>query len=154
MAIEIERKFLVTDFSWRDACAKSVRMRQGYFATTEKASIRVRISDDRAFLNFKSTDSLVEREEFEYEIPQTDAQRMLATMCIDQQIEKTRHYVTYAGNLWMIDEFHDLNAGLVVAEIEQLLTALQRRELLDDVLGNGEMDESLIPGDLGSMRGS
>ena len=118
MAIEIERKFLVSDFTWRDACEKSVSMSQGYFATTGKASIRVRISDNKAYLNIKSTDSLIEREEFEYEIPQNDGKRMLSTLCIDEQIEKSRHYVPYADNLWLIDEFHGLNSGLIVAEIE------------------------------------
>ena len=93
-------------------------MRQAYLANTDRTSIRVRLSEHRAYLNLKSTDSLIVREEFEYEIPPADARHMLSTLCDPQQIVKTRHYVRYADALWMIDEFHELNKGLVVAEIE------------------------------------
>ena len=118
MALEIERKFLVNGESWRAARTKSVNMRQAYFATTNKVSIRIRISDTRAFLNFKSTHSLAEREEFEYEVPTADGLRMLSSLCDKEQIVKTRHYIEHAGNTWMVDEFLELNQGLVVAEIE------------------------------------
>ena len=118
MAKEIELKFLIKDFSWRKHCAKSIDIRQAYLANTNKTSIRVRISDDRAFLNLKSAQSLVERDEYEYEIPLTEGQAILADLCETPQIRKTRHYVPNAGLLWAIDEFHDLNEGLIVAEIE------------------------------------
>ena len=68
MAKEIERKFLVQDYTWRECYTKSVDMRQAYLANTSKSSIRVRLSDDKAFLNIKSVSSLIEREEFEYPI--------------------------------------------------------------------------------------
>ena len=33
-------------------------------------------------------------------------------------ISKSRYQLEYKGHLWEVDRFHDLNAGLVVAEIE------------------------------------
>ena len=118
MALEIERKFLVTDESWRAVSTKSVNMRQAYFATTEKASIRIRISDNRAFINLKSTHSLAEREEFEYEVPTEDGLIMLTSLCDKEQVVKTRHYLDYGCETWVVDEFLELNQGLLVAEIE------------------------------------
>ena len=33
-------------------------------------------------------------------------------------ISKTRYVLNYKGHTWEVDEFHDENAGLIVAEIE------------------------------------
>ena len=49
MAIEIERKFLVGDDSWRPG-AVGTDYRQGYLAALPHCSVRVRVSDDRAWL--------------------------------------------------------------------------------------------------------
>jgi adenylate cyclase len=124
MGIEIERKFLVTGDSWRGAVEKSVRMAQGYLNDmaamrngTQKASVRVRIAGDAAFLNLKSRELGHTRQEFDYPIPVADAQALLA-LCVGGLIDKTRHFVRYAGFLWEIDEFAGENAGLIVAEIE------------------------------------
>jgi adenylate cyclase len=55
MAFEIERKFLVRDEAWRRLATRKVRMRQAYLASEGKASIRVRIKNDRdAAVTFKS----------------------------------------------------------------------------------------------------
>jgi len=43
---------------------------------------------------------------------------MLSTLCDRPPISKTRHEVTINSLLWEIDEFHDANEGLVIAEIE------------------------------------
>ncbi|MDN3518625.1 CYTH domain-containing protein [Aquisalimonas lutea] len=118
MAAEIERKFLVNGDAWRADVDRSMVVRQGYFGGTERASIRVRVSDDRAWLNIKSATLGISRQEYEYEIPLDDAEEMLAGLCQGPLIEKTRHYVRYAGHLWEIDEFFGDNAGLVVAELE------------------------------------
>ncbi|MBS0214085.1 MAG: CYTH domain-containing protein [Proteobacteria bacterium] len=124
MGIEIERKFLVLGDGWRDAVETSVRMAQGYLDTTasldadaSKASVRVRIAGDAAFLNIKSRQAGPSRQEFEYPIPAADAQALLA-LCMGGLIDKTRHHVHHAGFLWEIDEFAGANAGLIVAEIE------------------------------------
>ena len=58
------------------------------------------------------------REEFEYEIPRGDADRMLDTLALPSLIDKIRYKIPYQGFVWEVDEFLGDNAGLVVAEIE------------------------------------
>jgi adenylate cyclase len=84
---------------------------------TQKASVRVRIAGDAAFLNLKSRELGHTRQEFDYPIPVADAQALLA-LCVGGLIDKTRHYLRHAGFLWEVDEFAGENAGLIVAEIE------------------------------------
>ena len=118
MAREIERKFLVVNNLWRNHIDGSDYFRQGYLATTGKCSIRIRVSDDKGFLNMKSATLDIQRTEYEYEIPRQEAEEMLDTFCEGPLIEKTRYYVRHHEHLWEIDEFDGANAGLVVAEIE------------------------------------
>jgi adenylate cyclase len=128
MAVEIERKLLIKNDSWRDSVARSERITQGYLNQYDPAiegpqsSVRVRIGGEigqpKAWLNIKSATLGIERQEYEYEIPVTDAEAMLATLCKRPQIDKTRHYVTVGQHLWEIDEFHGDNQGLIVAEVE------------------------------------
>jgi adenylate cyclase len=124
MPIEIERKFLVEGDDWRHAAHKVVPMAQGYLndlalvdGGAMRASVRVRIAGDEAFLNLKSRELGHTRQEFDYPIPVADARALLA-LCVGGVIDKHRHYVEHAGHLWEVDEFHGDNAGLVVAEIE------------------------------------
>lgn len=124
MAIEIERKFLVSSDGWRAAAHQVIPMAQGYindFGAMERgeqrASVRVRLQGEQAFLNLKSSTPGHTRQEFEYPIPIADA-RALLVLCVGGRIEKRRHLVAHAGHLWEVDEFLGDNAGLVVAEIE------------------------------------
>lgn len=117
MPVEIERKFLVTDGSWRRSVTRSIPMRQGYLGG-ERASVRVRISGDEANLNIKRRVMGRRRLEYEYPIPLDDAQEMLAELAVDALVEKTRHLVEHEGMIWEVDEFHGANQGLIVAEIE------------------------------------
>jgi len=116
MAIEIERKFLVSGDSWRSG-AVSTDYQQGYLAVVPHCSVRVRVADDQAWLTIKSSDSGLTRQEYEYPVPRDDAESLLA-LCGPGVISKTRYLQTCAGHRWEIDEFHGENAGLVVAEIE------------------------------------
>lgn len=124
MGIEIERKFLVTGDGWRAAAHEVVPMAQGYLNDLAamdngamKASVRVRIAGDEAFLNLKSRELGHTRQEFDYPIPVDDARGLLA-LCVGGLVDKRRHYVEFEGHLWEVDEFLGENAGLVVAEIE------------------------------------
>src|SRR5690606_33517503 len=83
----------------------------------QRASVRVRIAGDEAFLNIKSRAVGHTRQEFDYPVPLADARALLA-LCVGGTIDKQRHYVEHAGRLWEVDEFLGDNAGLVVAEIE------------------------------------
>ncbi len=125
MGIEIERKFLVSSDAWRSQVTHAQRMSQGYLVDSAlvqarqgvRCSLRVRIGGDKAWLNIKSADLGVARQEYDYPIPVADAERMLRDFC-NGAVEKTRNYVPYAGLTFEVDEFHGDNAGLIVAELE------------------------------------
>lgn len=124
MGIEIERKFLVANSSWRQHVVRSEPIAQGYLVAaralhegTARASVRVRRSGDQAWLNIKSATLGIERAEYEYAVPTADAEAMLASLC-GGVLEKIRHHVLVDGTLFEVDEFGGANAGLVVAEVE------------------------------------
>jgi len=118
LAIEIERKFRVTDDRWRAAASGSTLLRQGYLANTARASIRVRIAGEEAWLSVKAMTPGRSRAEYEAAVSPADAREMLDCLCEGPLIEKWRHIVIHAGNRWEIDEFLGDNAGLVIAELE------------------------------------
>ncbi|MBK8510553.1 MAG: CYTH domain-containing protein [Candidatus Competibacter sp.] len=118
MGLEIERKFLIRDESWRQQVERSATMRQGYLTSDARCSVRVRLAGERGFLNIKSGTLGIQRSEFEYPIPAAEAEEMLDTLCEQPLLEKTRHFVRHGQHLWEIDEFAGDNAGLIVAEVE------------------------------------
>jgi adenylate cyclase len=118
MAIEIEHKFLLANDDWHELISSSIKYRQGYLSSLATSSIRVRISDKRAWLNIKSATIGTSRHEYEYEIPLHDANEIITILCRKPIIEKTRHFVMHDGNTWEIDEFEGVNQGLIIAEIE------------------------------------
>jgi adenylate cyclase len=127
MAVEIERKFLVKDDSWRRD-AIPARIRQGYLCSSENRVVRARIAGERAFLTIKGAKSGVSRFEYEYEIPVEDAAEMLDRLCERPLIEKIRHSMRVNGREWVVDVFEGDNAGLVLAEVE-LMDEMQALEL-------------------------
>ena len=118
MAIEIERKFLVQNDSWRDNYTKKVKLRQGYLMISRDCTIRVRVSDTEAWLTIKGRAENISRSEFEYPIPNVDAEKILSEFAADNVIEKIRYFIDYEGSEWVVDEFFGRNRGLVLAEIE------------------------------------
>ncbi|MCD6292612.1 MAG: CYTH domain-containing protein [Deltaproteobacteria bacterium] len=118
MPIEIERKFLLRDESWRSQADAGTPMRQGYLSNNAKSSIRVRISGEQAHLNIKSSTPGCVRQEYEYPVPLVEAEELLADLCHELLIEKIRYHVDVSGFIWEIDVFSGVNQGLVVAEIE------------------------------------
>ena len=118
MAIEIEHKFLLLNNDWRQNITCSVQYQQGYLSSEASSSIRVRISNEKAWLNIKSATIGTHRHEYEYEIPLQDASEIINNLCCKPIIKKTRYNVVNDKNTWEIDEFHDENNGLVIAEIE------------------------------------
>jgi adenylate cyclase len=117
MAVEIERKFLLASDAWRAAVERSERLVQGYLGG-ERASVRVRIGGDSAFLNIKARVRGAERLEFEYPIPLADAEQMLDALSLPGRVEKIRHHLHIHGAHFEIDEFLGDSRGLLVAEIE------------------------------------
>ena len=124
MGIEIERKFLVVNDSWRSCVSDNVEMRQGYFTsdkmiqdTGQKASMRIRIEGDKAVLNIKSCQTGMVRQEFECPIDYNDGLQLL-NLCVGSVIHKRRHYIIMGDIVWEVDEFFGDNKGLIVAEVE------------------------------------
>lgn len=117
MAVEIERKFLVTRPDWRETASEGRRIRQGYLATGG-VQVRIRRSGDEAFLTIKGLRKGISRAEFEYPIPIADAETLLDKLCPHPPIEKTRYEVRHKDHLWEVDVYSGRHAGLVVAEVE------------------------------------
>ena len=118
VSFEIERKFLVADDTWRAGATEHSRLRQAYLTSDGRASIRVRIKDNReAALTVKSRGAELRRLELEYAIPTLEAEALIS-LRRGSIIEKLRHKVPFGGLIWEIDEFAGKNAGLVIAEVE------------------------------------
>lgn len=116
MATETERKFRVTNESWRENAAPGKQYRQGYLSRG-KNTVRVRVAADKAYLTIKGPSSGISRAEYEYEIPAADAEEMLK-LCEGFIISKTRFIVMHGHHRWELDIFEAENEGLVIAEIE------------------------------------
>jgi len=122
MAREIERKFLLKDQDWKALAHQKTHFAQGYLNDitdkSSKSSVRVRIEGDKANMNIKSLEIGLSRDEYEYEIPLEDGQRILATLATGPVIEKVRYLVKVGNHTWEIDEFFGENEGLIVADVE------------------------------------
>lgn len=116
MATEIERKFLLRDTGFLQGLPGE-RICQGYLSDAVDATVRVRLVGNQGFLTIKGRSHGISRSEFEYPIPATDAEQLLA-MCGASRIDKTRYRIPHGRHLWEVDVFSGANEGLVVAEIE------------------------------------
>jgi len=120
MNLEIERKFLVKNDSWKMKISDSEKIVQGYIAA-EKGTVRVRTIGNKAFLTLKGRGGGdgISRTEFEYPIPFDDAEKILEELCFKPFIEKIRYGVIEKDlHEWVVDVFSGANSGLVMAEIE------------------------------------
>jgi|TARA_B100001245_G_C22790545_1_gene381372 adenylate cyclase len=120
MANEIERKFLINALP---EGMSGTTMRQGYLQPEKERAVRVRTVEKdglkKGVLTIKGMGSAsgMSRYEFETEIPVSDADHLLS-LCDQPLIEKTRYKYDHGGLVWEVDEFHGVNDGLVVAEVE------------------------------------
>ena len=119
MAVEIERKFLVKNDSFKKACFAKKTIKQGYLNSNKNRTVRIRIMDDKAFMTVKGKSNATgtSRFEWEKEIDILDAEELLL-LCEPTSIEKTRFYVKSEQHIFEIDVFFGDNLGLIVAEIE------------------------------------
>lgn len=115
--IEIEKKYLVKDDSWR-GLAEGILYRQGYLSSGQGPTVRVRLVGNTGYLTIKGRSSDFSSHEFEYQIPPEEANALLETLATSSIIEKFRHKIDYDGFTWEVDEFLGENLGLIMAEIE------------------------------------
>ena len=120
MHFEIERKFLVVG-EFKSQAYNHTHIQQGYIASGNGRTVRVRIRDDKGYLTIKGPSGIagLSRYEFEREIPLQDAQDLMQ-ICEPGVIDKTRYLVKAEDGIhtWEVDEFHGDNEGLTIAEIE------------------------------------
>ena len=118
MALEIERRFLVSGEGWRRHVRSSAQLHQGYLASAaEGLTLRVRRAGvEQAWLTLKFPAAGIAREEFEYAIPPADAEALLR-QC-REGVQKWRHGLDLPGGDWVLDVFEAENAPLVIAEVE------------------------------------
>lgn len=117
MGQEIERKYLVKNDTYK-TLSKGILFHQGFLSTDKKRVVRVRISQEKAWLTIKGISKGAKRTEFEYEIPLSEAEFMLKELCKKPTILKKRYQIPQGKLIWEVDEFLNENEGLVIAEIE------------------------------------
>ena len=117
--LEIERKFLVLDDSYKALSYNHSHIVQGYICRGQGKTVRVRIRENQGFITIKGPSDIggLARYEFEQEIALADAKELMK-LCEPGIIDKTRWLVKSGDFTFEVDEFHGDNAGLVVAEVE------------------------------------
>ncbi len=117
--IEIERKFLINSEKFKTEATSKERIVQGFLNTHPERAVRVRIKGDFGYLTVKgkSNKAGTSRFEWEKEINIVDAEALLQ-LCETGVLEKTRYEVPVGRHIFEVDEFHEENEGLIVAEIE------------------------------------
>ena len=116
MALEIERKFVVSEIpGWLEGC-RSAEIAQGYVALDAETEVRVRRHGDARSLTVKSGGGLV-RIEVELEL---DAERFeqLWPLTEGRRVVKRRHLLPTEHLSFDVDVYEGALAGLAVAEIE------------------------------------
>lgn len=128
--IEIERKFVADRVPDAVDGVTGTRMRQGYVAEQRDVSVRVRITEDRAWLAVKAGRGTA-RTEVETTIPRDDAEE-LWSLTEGRRLAKTRYLLPLPDDQDLVaevDVFDEQLAGLCIIEVEfDSLTAADRFE--------------------------
>ena len=119
MNLEIERKFLVNDFSFKKEAFTQKIIKQGYLNTDKNRVVRIRVADEKAYLTIKgkTNESGTTRFEWEKEIDILEANQLLL-LSETEIVEKTRYLVQKGNHVFEVDKFTGKNEGLLLAEIE------------------------------------
>ena len=119
MSLEIERKFLVKNLDFKIESFAKKYIKQGYLNADKNRTVRVRVSNTKAFLTIKGKSNKVgtTRFEWEKEIALSEAEELLL-LCEPSIIEKHRYFIKKGIHTFEVDEFLGDNLGLIVAEIE------------------------------------
>jgi adenylate cyclase len=117
--IEIERKFIVKNQSFKEEIHTKSVVSQGYLSSKPERTVRVRIRNEKGYLTIKgiSNESGTSRYEWEKEIPLIEAEELFK-LCEKGAITKTRFEIQNGNHIYEVDEFHGDNEGLIIAEIE------------------------------------
>lgn len=134
MSIEIERKFLIKNSSYKSESFKVSSIKQGFLNSNKNRVVRIRVIDDKGWITVKGVSSKdgTSRFEWEKEISLNDAESLL-NLCEETIIEKNRYFVKSGTHLFEVDKFIGANDGLVIAEIE--LNSVNEKYIKPEWLG-------------------
>ena len=131
MNIEIERRFLIRNNTWRDYIINQVAITQGYLSSNNDGWIvRLRSENKQFKLTLKKHIVNSTSLEFEYKINKNEGAQILSN--IKDKIEKQRFYLKINAQNWIVDIFEDSNAPLKIAEIE--LNSAQEQIIIPDFI--------------------
>ena len=117
MALEIERRFLIKNDNWKEFINKKIYIEQGYLSKSlDGWIIRVRLMGKNSKIALKKHIKGFTNFEFEYSVPQSDGEIIMAN--INNIIKKERFFLEVEKKSWVIDCFKDDNYPLEIAEIE------------------------------------
>ena len=117
MALEIERRFLIKNDSWKEFINKSIFIEQGYLSKSlDDWIIRIRFTGEDFKIALKKHIENFTNFEFEYSIPQKDGEKIMSTLT--NTIKKERFFLEVEKKSWIIDCFKENNYPLKIAEIE------------------------------------
>ena len=116
MAVEIERKFFVTDPPAGDILGPGVPLRQGYLAGEGDVEVRVRIAPSGAWITVKAGRGAA-RTEVEVAVDPDEAEA-LWVHTVGRRLEKVRYRVPVTGGVAEVDRYGGELEGLWTAEVE------------------------------------
>ena len=119
MAIEIERKFLVTSNDFMAQAVRSYTIKQGFLNRDPERTVRIRLKEDEGILTIKgkSSESGLSRFEWETSLKKEDAESLLLR-CEKGIIDKKRYEIRFGKHIYEVDMFYGDNEGLIIAEVE------------------------------------
>ena len=117
MALEIERRFLLQNDSWREFITEKIFIEQGYLSTSlDDWIIRIRFTGEDFKIALKKHIKGFTNFEFEYPIPTRDGEKIMSNLT--NSIKKERFFLEVEKKTWIIDCFKESNYPLEIAEIE------------------------------------
>ncbi len=117
--IEIERKFLVKSERFKTEAFNKYAIKQGFLNSHKERTVRVRLIKDKGYLTVKGLSTADGRSRFEWEteLIKSEAEALLK-LCEKGIIDKIRYEVKCGKHTFEVDEFFNLNEGLIIAEVE------------------------------------
>ena len=117
MALEIERRFLIKNDSWKEFVNKKIFIEQGYLSQSlDDWIIRIRFIGKDFKIAIKKHIESFTNFEFEYSIPRKDGETIMSNL--SHTIKKERFFLEVEKKFWIIDCFKENNYPLEIAEIE------------------------------------
>ena len=117
MALEIERRFLIQNDSWKEFITKKIFIEQGYLSKSlDDWIIRIRFTGKDFKIALKKHIKSFTNFEFEYSIPRKDGETIMSNL--SSTIQKERFFLEVEKQFWIIDCFKAKNYPLEIAEIE------------------------------------